>query len=128
MARITWHSAVQEATLIQIFPTIPRLLLTMLWCMGGVTALSKTTDVNCTRTETISDTLSKADPGDLIRVSGACNEKVVIRIDRLVLEGVSGATIQGGGSIVQGTELDGLVTVDGARGVVIRNLVISLSR
>lgn len=98
-----------------------------LCCAGLCAAAPKTVAVNCGSNHTISDALEKADPGDVIQIHGVCSEKVTVKTDGITLDGQGAAVIQGG-SAPQGTELDGLVTVDGAHGVVIRNLLIQRSR
>jgi hypothetical protein len=113
--------------MVQIISSIPRSAIAALCCAGLAVAAPKTINVNCGSNDTISGALEKADPGDEVRISGLCNEKITIRTDRITLAGLAGAVIQGG-SVPQGVELDGLVTVDGARGVVIRNLIIQRSR
>src|SRR5688500_16358728 len=113
--------------MIQVFSTTHRWAFAAICCAGLCAAAPKTLEVNCGRGDSISGALDKADPGDIIRISGVCNEKVTIRTDRITLDGMGGAVIQGGVP-PQATELDGLVTVDGARGVVIRNLMIQRSR
>jgi hypothetical protein len=97
-------------------------------CFAGVAAAApKTFNVDCGSRDTISGALASADPGDTLRISGVCSEKVIIRTDGITLAGVGGAVIQGGAA-PQGVELDGLITIDGARDVVIRNLTIQRSR
>jgi hypothetical protein len=113
--------------MIQIVSTTRRIALAALCCSGLCAAAPKVFDVNCTRRDNIADALERADPGDAIRITGTCYEKITIRTDRVTLVGSGGAVIQGG-MTPQGVELDGLVTVDGARGVVIRNLTIQRSR
>ena len=90
-------------------------------------AAPKIQEVDCGKGETINTALSKADPGDTIRVTGSCRERVVITTDRLSLIGLPGATIQGG-TFIQPSAFSGLVTVDGARGVRISGFTIQGSR
>ncbi len=101
--------------------------LTAVCCVGLAAAAPKALDVDCDSRDTISRALERSDPGDLIRIRGICNEKVTVRTDRITLAGIGHAVIQGG-LFSQGVELDGLVTIDGARGVVLRNLTIQRSR
>jgi hypothetical protein len=112
--------------MVRILSPVRQLTLAAICCALAVAA-PNTFDVNCDPNDTISRALEKANPGDVIRVRGVCNEKITISTDRITLAGVGGAVIQGG-MIAQAVELDGLVTVDGARGVVIRNLTIQRSR
>jgi nitrous oxidase accessory protein NosD len=83
-------------------------------------AEAKIIEVNCGASETILKTLQKAEPGDTIRVAGTCNERVVITTDRLTLDGQGRAILNGGGGAP--TELDGVVTIDGAKGVTLQGL------
>ena len=85
-------------------------------------ALAGHDDVNCNRGETIAKALAKADPGDTIRVTGTCRERVTVTTDRLTLAGQGGAVIDGGGGA--STEFSGVVTIDGARGVTVKDFTI----
>jgi nitrous oxidase accessory protein NosD len=113
--------------MVQFVSKIHGAALAVLCSSGMAFAAPKNFDVDCDSRDTISGALEKADPGDMIRIRGVCNERVTVRTDRLTLAGRGSAVIQGG-MVAQGVELDGLVTIDGARGVVIRNLTIQRSR
>ncbi len=78
--------------------------------------------VNCNNGKTITNALSRAQPGDTIRVKGTCHEKVTITTDRITLDGQGTATIDGGGG--QPTEFDGVVTIDAVQGVTIKGFTI----
>ena len=97
------------------------------FCAGLAIAAPKTIEVDCASDETISRALQRAEAGDTIRIRGVCEEKVTITTERITLAGVNGAVLQGGG-VSQAVELDGLITIDGSRGVVVRNLTIQRSR
>jgi hypothetical protein len=112
--------------MVQNLSPIYRAALIALGC-SALIAAPKTFDVNCDRDDTVHGALDRADPGDTIRVTGTCNERVTIKTDRITLAGSRGAILQGG-AFRQGAELDGIVTVDGARGVVLRDLTIQRSR
>ena len=99
--RIQWQPCLPGGHLIQIVSNIQRSALTALCGIGLAGAAEESFDVDY-------------------------NEKVTVRTDRITLAGRGNAVIQGG-TVSQGVELDGLVTVDGARGVVIRNLTIQRS-
>src|SRR5688572_19961520 len=99
--------------MVQFVSPIHRAAIAALCCAGLAVAAPKTINVDCGSRDTISETLEKADPGDTLRISGVCNEKVTIRTDGITLLGAGGAVIQGG-AVAQGVELDGLVTIDGA--------------
>src|SRR5262245_65893945 len=72
-------------------------------------------NVDCNKGQTIGKALTKADPGDTIRVTGTCREQVTITTDRLTLDG-QGTAILDGGDGASGDDLSGLLTIDGARG------------
>jgi hypothetical protein len=78
--------------------------------------------VDCNKGETISEALTKADPGDTIRVTGTCRKQVTITTDRLTLDGQGTAILDGGGGA--SGDLSGLLTIDGARGVMVTGFTI----
>ena len=78
--------------------------------------------VNCDRGQNIAEVLAKADPGDTIRVTGTCVERVSIKTDRITLDGQGAATLDGGGGPI--AEFDGVVTIDGASGVTIQGFTV----
>ena len=45
--------------------------------------------VNCDKGQTIGNALKHAEPGDTIRVTGVCTERVVIQTDRLTIDGAA---------------------------------------
>ncbi len=53
--------------------------------------------VNCDRGQNIAEVLARAEPGDTIRVTGTCVERVSIKTDRITLDGQGAATLDGGG-------------------------------
>ena len=55
-------------------------------------ALAAIKNVDCTKGETITTALTDAVPGDTIRVTGTCRERITITSDRLTLDG-QGRTI-----------------------------------
>jgi hypothetical protein len=79
-------------------------------------------NVDCSKGETIAHALTKADLGDTIRVVGVCRERVTITTDRLTLDGQGSAILDGGGGTP--SELSGVVTIDGARGVTVTGFTI----
>jgi hypothetical protein len=81
--------------------------------------------VNCNRDQTIANALKRADPGDTIRVTGTCVERIVIKKDRITLDGQGSAVLDGEGG--GPTEFSGVVTVDGAKGVTIKGFVVQRS-
>ena len=88
----------------------------------GGDAASNMKVVNCDRGENIAEVLAKAEPGDTIRVTGTCVERVSIKTDRITLDGQGAATLDGGGGPT--SEFDGVVTIDGASGVTIQGFTV----
>ncbi len=88
----------------------------------GGDAASNMRVVNCDRGENIAEVLAKAEPGDTIRVTGTCVERVSIKTDQITLDGQGAATLDGGGGPV--AEFDGVVTIDGASGVTIQGFTV----
>ena len=78
--------------------------------------------VNCDRGQNIAEVLARAEPGDTIRVTGTCVERVSIKTDRITLDGQGAATLDGGGG--PPAEFDGVVTIDGASGVTIQGFTV----
>src|SRR6266576_649387 len=92
----------------------------------GGDAASNMRVVNCDRGENIAEVLAKAEPGDTIRVTGTCVERVSIKTDQITLDGQGAATLDGGGGPV--AEFDGVVTIDGASGVTIQGFTVQNGR
>jgi Right handed beta helix region len=88
----------------------------------GGDAASNMKVVNCDRGENIAEVLAKAEPGDTIRVTGTCVERVSIKTDRITLDGQGAATLDGGGGPT--SEFDGVLTIDGASGVTIQGFTV----
>src|SRR4030095_9948119 len=78
--------------------------------------------VNCDRGENIAEALARAEPGDTIRVTGTCVERVSIKTDRITLDGQGAATLDGGGGPI--AEFDGVVMIDGASGGKIQGVTV----
>jgi hypothetical protein len=78
--------------------------------------------MNCDRGQNIAEVLARAEPGDTIRVTGTCVERVSIKTDRITLDGQGAATLDGGGGPI--AEFDGVVTIDGASGVTIQGFTV----
>ena len=60
-----------------------------------------------------------AKPGDTIEVSGTCRERIKVTRGPLVLDGGGNAILDGAGVGPNEQEFNGLLTVDGAHGVII---------
>jgi Right handed beta helix region len=88
----------------------------------GGDAASSMRVVNCDRGQNIAEVLARAEPGDTIRVTGTCVERVSIKTDRITLDGQGAATLDGGGGPI--AEFDGVVTIDGASGVTIQGFTV----
>jgi hypothetical protein len=83
--------------------------------------------VDCSARETLADALLKAKPGDTIRITGTCREMVTITTDHLTLDGQGGAILDGGGGFQPPRTVgfnEGVITIDGARGVTIIGLTV----
>jgi len=116
----------------KIFKKIPILpVLIPVALVAAVPLTSRTGDadspmrmrvVNCDRGEEIARALARAEPGDTIRVTGTCVERVSIKTDRITLDGQGAATLDGGGG--PAAEFDGVVTIDGASGVTIQGFTV----
>jgi hypothetical protein len=79
--------------------------------------------VKCDKGRTLTDALKKAKPGDTLKVTGTCHERVTITTDRLTLEGGGRAVLDGGGG--GPTEFfEGVVTIDGVQGVTLMGFTI----
>ena len=119
-------------TQFKIFKKIPILpVLIPVALVAAVPLTSRTGDadspmrmrvVNCDRGEEIARALARAEPGDTIRVTGTCVERVSIKTDRITLDGQGAATLDGGGG--PAAEFDGVVTIDGASGVTIQGFTV----
>jgi hypothetical protein len=88
----------------------------------GGDAASSMRVVNCDRGQNIAEVLARAEPGDTIRVTGTCVERVSIKTDRITLDGQGAATLDGGGGPI--SEFDGVVIIDGASGVTIQGFTV----
>jgi hypothetical protein len=102
-------------------------ILTLLFVATASPALADKLvhEVNCDKGHTIADALKRADPGDTIRVTGTCVERIVIKTDRITLDGQGSAVLDGGGG--GPAEFSGVVTVDGAKGVTIKGFTVQHS-
>jgi hypothetical protein len=78
--------------------------------------------VHCGAGQTIARALNAAKRGDVIHLRGTCRESFVVTTDHLTIEGDPGTTIQGEG----GSPRFDLVQIDiqGAQGVILRNLIV----
>jgi Right handed beta helix region len=86
--------------------------------VGVAGADSAVKKVKCDEGQTLTDALKTAKPGDTLKVTGTCQERVTITTDRL--------TLDGGGS--GPTELfEAVVTIDGVQGVTLMGFTIQNS-
>jgi hypothetical protein len=81
-------------------------------------------DVNCDSGQKLARAVRRAAPGTTIRVHGTCNERVVIVTNRITLDGQGSAVLDGTGVAPSDQEFNGLLTIAGARGVVIRRFTV----
>ena len=63
-------------------------------------ALAAIRNVDCSKGETITMALTDAVPGDTIRVTGTCRERITITADRLTLDG-QGRTTSKEGEVIR---------------------------
>jgi hypothetical protein len=91
---------------------------------GAVATAGQHIDVNCDSGQKLARAVRRAAPGTSIRVHGTCNERVVIVTDRITLDGQGSAVLDGTGVVPSDQEFNGLLTIDGARGVVIRRFTV----
>jgi hypothetical protein len=90
--------------------------------MGVAGADPSVKKVKCDKGQTLTEALRKAKPGDTLQVTGTCQERVTITTDRLTLDGGGSAVLDGGGG--GPTELEGVVTIDGAHGVTLTGFIV----
>jgi hypothetical protein len=69
-------------------------------------------------------TLTHVGPGDTVFVNGTCRERVSITVGPLTIDGGGNAILDGAGVPPDDAEFNGMLTVDGARGVTIRSMTI----
>jgi hypothetical protein len=82
--------------------------------------------VNCP-TNSLAAALNTANNGDTIKISGTCSELVTISKDGLTLDGQGTAILDGGGGFTVPAAVgfsEGVITINGARGVVIKGLTV----
>jgi hypothetical protein len=96
------------------------MLVAALGVASPALAVPNVTKVDCDRGQTIADALKHAEPGDTIRLTGTCNEQVVVTTDRLTIDGQGSAVLDGGGGAL--VDFTGVLTIDGAKGVRILGL------
>ena len=78
--------------------------------------------VDCNKGKTIKDALKHADPGDTIRVTGVCHERITIKTNDVTLDGQGSAVIDGGGG--SKIEFSGVITIDGVQRVKLVGLTV----
>jgi hypothetical protein len=88
-------------------------------------AVPNLTKVDCDKGKTITDALKNASSGDTLLVSGVCRERVTITTDRITLDGQGTAVLSGTSGAP--SDFTPVLTVDGARGVVIKGLTVQNS-
>ena len=98
-----------------------RLCAALVVGVGTLLAAPNVRNVDCPR-QSLGDAVAKADPGDTLRVTGICHERVVITTDRLTIDGQGTAVIDGGGS--GGGEFSAAILIDGARGITVRGFTV----
>jgi parallel beta-helix repeat protein len=89
--------------------------------VGTLLAAPNVRSIDCPR-QSLGDAVAKADPGDTLRVTGICHERVVITTDRLTIDGQGTAVIDGGGG--SGGEFSAAILIDGAQGITVRGFTV----
>ena len=93
--------------------------------VGSANKNQVTRFVNCDKPgRSLARAVKKARPGDTIKVSGTCNERIRIAKGPLTIDGRNSAVIDGTSVPPNDVEFNGLITVDGAHGVTIRGLTV----
>ena len=94
--------------------------------LGGTAAAGPVKPVDCSGGQSLAMAVSHAHPGDVLRVSGTCHERVRITTDRVTIEGAGVAVLDGGGG--EPSEFSAVLTIDGAQGIVVAGLTIQNGR
>ena len=98
-----------------------RLCAALVVGVGTLLAAPNVRNVDCPR-QSLGDAVAKADPGDTIRVTGTCHERIVITTDHLTIDGQGTAVIDGGGG--SGGEFSAAIIIDGAQGIAVRGFTV----
>ncbi len=97
------------------------------WLCGGndlpLATAQTSIAIDCNAGQTLADGLLSAFPGDTLNISGTCAERVTITTDRITIDGQGSAIIDGGGAPPGGTS-SGVITIQGAKGVVLMGLTV----
>jgi len=104
--------------------TVVKLLIPVVVMAVASPALARTLKVNCNTGGTITKALEKAKPFDTIQVTGTCKERFTITTDRLTLDGQGSAILDGGGGFHANAIFEGVITIDGARGVTVTGFTV----
>ena len=100
------------------------LIVAVLATASPASATPNLIKVDCDKGKTIKDALKHAEPGDTIRVTGVCTERVVIKTDRITLDGAGTAVLDGAGGGPTGFGEGGVLVIEGAHGVLIKGLAV----
>jgi len=90
--------------------------------VAGASGSGATHTVDCSAGGTIAAAMEQAQPGDTIRISGTCNEAVVVSKDDITLDG-------GGTAVIDGAGIDlWAIDVSGRRQVTLEGLTVQNGR
>ena len=90
--------------------------------LGGTAVAGPAKAVDCSAGHSLAIAVSRAEPGDVFRVSGTCQERVRVTTDRVTIDGQGLAILDGGGG--GPSQFAAVLTVDGAQGIVIAGLTV----
>jgi Right handed beta helix region len=90
--------------------------------LSGTPSAAAEKPVNCAGGQSLAKALEHANPGDIFRLSGTCQERVRVTTDRVVVDGQGLTVLDGGGG--GPLEFSAVVMIDGAQGVVVKGLTV----
>ena len=109
--------------------TAKRFLLTITFCLlvltSAIPVYAAKHQVNCdVPGQSLTKALEASKPGDSIAVHGVCRERLTITWGPLTFDGAGTWVMDGAGLAPSATEFNGLIAVDGAQGITIRDVTL----